>query len=199
MERPRYTYMSMAREISIDISESKSRALAYSGKLTLDKISSTALPWMRPTWRPGSSSCKKEEECYWLVYHHSDVTLGSWISKPQATRLIVCQLDSIKVSNYWPVVRGIHKSPLSWKIVSLRIVMKENRVEWTLNQMADIFCTLQWRHSECDGVSNHRRLACLLNRLFGRRSMKTSLASLAFVMGILVGAKPLSESILDYC
>ena len=34
--------------------------------------------------------------------------------------------------------------------------------------------TLQSCHNEPDGVSNHRRLACLPNRLFGRRSKKTS-------------------------
>ena len=34
--------------------------------------------------------------------------------------------------------------------------------------------TLQRRHNERDGVSNHRRFHCLLNRLFRRRSNKTS-------------------------
>ena len=34
--------------------------------------------------------------------------------------------------------------------------------------------TLQWRYNECDGVSNHWRLNCLPNRLFRRRSKKTS-------------------------
>ena len=34
--------------------------------------------------------------------------------------------------------------------------------------------TLPWRHNGHDGVSNHRRLDCLLNRLFRRRSKKTS-------------------------
>ena len=33
--------------------------------------------------------------------------------------------------------------------------------------------TLQWRHNGRDGVSNHRRLECLLNRLFRHRSKKT--------------------------
>ena len=33
---------------------------------------------------------------------------------------------------------------------------------------------LQWRHNECDGIWNHQRLDCLLNRLFRRRSKKTS-------------------------
>ena len=34
--------------------------------------------------------------------------------------------------------------------------------------------TLQWRHNERDGVSNHRRIDCLPNRLFRSRSQKTS-------------------------
>ena len=34
--------------------------------------------------------------------------------------------------------------------------------------------TLQWRHNGRDGVSNHQPRQCLLNRLFGRRSKKTS-------------------------
>ena len=34
--------------------------------------------------------------------------------------------------------------------------------------------TLQWCHNERDGVSNHRRLDCLLSRLFTRWSKKTS-------------------------
>ena len=34
--------------------------------------------------------------------------------------------------------------------------------------------TLQWRHNEHNGVPNHRRFYCLLNRLFRRRSKKTS-------------------------
>ena len=34
--------------------------------------------------------------------------------------------------------------------------------------------SLQWCHNEHNGVSNHQRLDCLLNRLFRRRSKKTS-------------------------
>ena len=39
-----------------------------------------------------------------------------------------------------------------------------------------VYCqsSLKWRHNERYGVSNHRRLDCLLNRLFRRRSKKTS-------------------------
>ena len=45
--------------------------------------------------------------------------------------------------------------------------------------------SLQWRHYGHDGVSNHRRLGCLLNRLFMCRWRKhQSSALLAFVRGI---------------
>ena len=36
------------------------------------------------------------------------------------------------------------------------------------------FSTLQWRHNGRDSVSNHQPHGCLLNRLFRRRSKKTS-------------------------
>ena len=34
--------------------------------------------------------------------------------------------------------------------------------------------SFQWHHNGCYGISNHWRLDCLLDRLFRRRSMKTS-------------------------
>ena len=49
--------------------------------------------------------------------------------------------------------------------------------------------SLHWRHNECDGISNHRRLDCLLNLLFGRRSKKTSKLR---VTGICEGNSPVT-------
>ena len=47
------------------------------------------------------------------------------------------------------------------------------------------FIPSPWRHDKRDGVSNHRRLDYLLNRLFRRRSRKRqSSVSLVFVRGI---------------
>ena len=46
---------------------------------------------------------------------------------------------------------------------------------------------LQWRHNGLDGVSNHQPHHCLLNRLFGRRSKKTSKLR---VTGLCVGNSP---------
>ena len=48
-----------------------------------------------------------------------------------------------------------------------------------------IMFSLQWRHNGRDGVSNHQPHHCLLNRLYRRRSKKTSNSvSLTFVRGI---------------
>ena len=44
--------------------------------------------------------------------------------------------------------------------------------------------SLQWRHNERNGASNRRRIDCLLNRLFRRRSKKISKLS---VTGLRVG------------
>ena len=49
--------------------------------------------------------------------------------------------------------------------------------------------SLQWRHHWCDGVSNNQPYHCLLNRLFGRRSEKTSNFR---VTGLCVGNSPVT-------
>ena len=47
--------------------------------------------------------------------------------------------------------------------------------------------TLQWRHNDIDGVSNHQPYDCLLNRLFRHRSKKTSKL---WVTGLCEGNSP---------
>ena len=49
------------------------------------------------------------------------------------------------------------------------------------------FWSLWWRHNELDGVSDHQPHGCLLNRLFRRRSQKTSKLR---VTGLCVGNSP---------
>ena len=49
---------------------------------------------------------------------------------------------------------------------------------------------LQWRHNGHDGVSNHRPHDCLLNRLFRRRSKKTSKLRVTFPCG---GNSPVTD------
>ena len=48
---------------------------------------------------------------------------------------------------------------------------------------------LQWRHNECDCVSNHQPHDCLLNRLFRQRSKKTLKLR---VTGLCAGNSPVT-------
>ena len=50
--------------------------------------------------------------------------------------------------------------------------------------------TVKWRNNECDGVSHHWRLHCLLNRLLARRSKKTSKLR---VTGLCEGYPPVTS------
>ena len=50
--------------------------------------------------------------------------------------------------------------------------------------------TLQWRHNERDGVSNHRRYDSLLNRLFRHRSKKTPKLR---ITGLCEGNSPVTD------
>ena len=49
--------------------------------------------------------------------------------------------------------------------------------------------SLEWRHNERDGISNHQGLDCLLNRLFRRKSKKSSKVR---VTGLCQGNSPVT-------
>ena len=52
-----------------------------------------------------------------------------------------------------------------------------------------LYLSLQWRHNEHDSGSNHQPHVCLLNRLFGRRSKKTSKLR---ITGLCAGISPVT-------
>ena len=54
-------------------------------------------------------------------------------------------------------------------------------------QSCDQYYTLRWRHNDHTGVSNHQPHGCLLNRLFRRKSKKTSKLR---VTGLCAGNSP---------
>ena len=61
---------------------------------------------------------------------------------------------------------------------------------WNMTSTNDYLvhcCTLQWRHNGLNGVSNHQPHDCLPNRLFRRRSKKTSKLR---VTGLCAGNSP---------
>ena len=68
----------------------------------------------------------------------------------------------------------------------------ESYISILLPTQHDIYtCTkaLQWRHNEHDGVSNHQPHDCLLNRLYRRRSKKSSKLR---VTGLCAGNSPVT-------
>ena len=73
----------------------------------------------------------------------------------------------------------------------------DSAVHWYLNLILSSVqsiarvcrCTLQWRHNDHDGVSNHQPSDCLLNRLSRRRSNKTSKLR---VTGLCAGNSPVT-------
>ena len=64
--------------------------------------------------------------------------------------------------------------------------MKRGLVQYWIER----FISLQWRHNEGDGVSNHQRVVCLLKRLFRLRSKKTSKLC---VTGLCGGNSPVTD------
>ena len=64
-----------------------------------------------------------------------------------------------------------------------------NSTHWIGRLFLAIFFSLQWRHNEPDGVSNHQSHDCLFNHLFRRRSKKTSKLR---VTGLCEGNSPMT-------
>ena len=105
-------------------------------------------------------------------------------------------------------MRGIHRWPVNSPHKGP--VTRKKAISWRHHELADsgeFFSTgcgvcrrevnlvhlqtisLQWRHNERDGFSNHQPHDCLLNRLFRRRSKK---ASNRRVTGLCEGNSPVT-------
>ena len=99
-------------------------------------------------------------------------------------------------------VRRIHRSPVvslkkgqKYGILWLYLWLawsgscpKSRRVDGVFRRALVWFTvTLEWRHNGLDSVSNHQPHHCLLSRLFGRRSKKTSKLR---VTGLCAGNSP---------
>ena len=130
-------------------------------------------------------------------------TLGAIPMRYRSEDLYNLHNDVIKLKHfprYWPFVRGIQWWPVDcthkgqWRgalMFSLTCAWKNgwandrnagdlwcHRVHYDVNAMKSGLCggrySLHWRHNDHDSVSNHQPHGCLLNRLFRRRSKKTS-------------------------
>ena len=90
-------------------------------------------------------------------------------------------LPSSNVHELWQVCRGQKSTGPDREHVSC--------THHPRRQSGSPYNALQWRHNECDGVSNHRHLHCLFNCLFRRRSKK---APKLRVTGLCEGNPPMT-------
>ena len=90
--------------------------------------------------------------------------------------------------NPWPPLMYWRKLEIYFIFCHFSTLVWRRVVEFPPHRRSYIV-TLQWRHNERDGVSNHQPHDCLLNRLFRRRSKKTS--KLRFT-GLCTGNSPIT-------
>ena len=93
--------------------------------------------------------------------------------------------------NIYRVILLLYSSTLYIRYGSAPYINKEAEI-WNYTQSCGFawHCiSLQWRHNEPDGISNHQPHDCLLNRLFRRRPKKTSKLR---VTGLCVRNSPLT-------
>ena len=110
---------------------------------------------------------------------HVDHITGSSLRKITIYRLIGNKAFSVSKQIYHG---HDNKKHIKWTTsIHMDSFIQENWIDVTLCKFIVYYqwhiessCnSLQWRHNGSYGVSNHRRLDCLLNRLFRRRSKNT--------------------------
>ena len=105
--------------------------------------------------------------CHGVWNHRQLYCLFNSLLKLTITKEIKFRItDSLKWLHRWPV-ESPHRGPIMRREIPCTSAC--NMSHWVTRHRA-----LQWRHNEHNGVSNHRRLDCLFNRLFRHRSKKTS-------------------------
>ena len=112
----------------------------------------------------------------WTIFpinkHTTCVTLWSWVQR-ESTWCI------------YHVLRGCIGA--HWSASAMELLQSCTKPSiWPYDCL---ITTLQWRHNGRDGVPNHQPRHCLLNRLFRRRSNKTSYLR---VTGLCEGNSPLT-------
>ena len=85
----------------------------------------------------------------------------------------------------------IHQPPIFWQLGTSN-PKSQHPIDISLKLLIQDYSriSLQWRHNDCDGVSNHRRIDCLLNRLSRRNSKETSKLR---VTGLCEGNSPVNS------
>ena len=148
-----------------------------------------------------------------LLYHYNDAVMGAIASQITSLTIVYSTVYSDadqrkhQSSASLAFVRGIPRGPVNsphkWPATRNMfpfddVIMNTGFDNWisyvkTTASVKQSICiswvgfSLQWRHNDHDRVSNHQPHGCLLNRLFRRRSKKTSKLR---VTGLCVGNSP---------
>ena len=117
-----------------------------------------------------------------------------WVSGfflPQAAGTFTSAYNASLIRSYDDILDNI--SSKAFQLVDSRPPsVYGGSADGTVSSLLNCLCamrSLQWCHNELDAVSNHRRFDCLLNRLFRRRSKKTSKLRIS---GLCEGSPPVT-------
>ena len=111
----------------------------------------------------------------------------------QNSLIIYCDIHQPPKCLYLEHVRctpSVHQWTLSWRhlwLVKIKFGRRSNGNFGLVTGANSEYNSLWWRHNGHDGVSNHQSRHCLLSRLFGCRSKKTSKLC---VTGLCAGNSP---------
>ena len=121
------------------------------------------------------SSCQMAE--IWIMKHARQLSINKcWIHNFR-------EVYANEYQYYWLLHQLRHFISIVY-IVTHYTIMFQNELVITYENAT---FSLQWRRNERDSVSNHQPHDCILNRLFRRRSKKTSKLR---VTGLLAGNSP---------
>ena len=99
------------------------------------------------------------------------------------TKVVTCQLVNVKSHCLSNIMNWSLDDMMIWYVITWNnksVLLCDTAYKTSLGESAAVrltggrWITLHWRHNHHDGVSNHQPHGCLLNRLFWRRSKKTS-------------------------
>ena len=101
--------------------------------------------------------------------------------------LSVCNITKTPIDGFHKDGDEKYYQPWLYCFTLLARHLLDHRKDYALARVSAIWLPLQWRHNGLDGVSNHQPHHCLLSRLFGRRSKKSSKLR---VTGLCAGNSP---------
>ena len=130
----------------------------------------------------------------WINYKQhtmrDDPFLSYVISYVSRESLVIIAHFSLSFNSIYALIYPSMSSIIRFKSLSYNQISGDIHFSHSATMMqSHASFSLQWRHNERDGVSNHRRLYCLLNCWFRRRSNKTSKFR---VTGLCAGDSPVT-------